>query len=43
MNGKNGEAVEEGFEYSSDANEWWLSPDDLNALLSDLDAGEARD
>ena len=43
MNGKNGEAVEEGFEYSSDANEWWLSPDGLNALLSDLDAGEARD
>ncbi len=35
--GKNGTPVPDEFQYRSDLNDWWLGPDQLNALLAELD------
>jgi UDP-N-acetylglucosamine 4,6-dehydratase len=37
LNGQAGKSVNEDFEFSSDANNWWLSGDELANLLLDQD------
>ena len=34
--GFNGKSLPEGFRYSSDSNEWWLSKEELRKMLGDL-------